>query len=260
MPVEIVSGSTPVIVVLPYTGTNIQRVVQKRLAEPEHAITAPDHYLDRLFDDLGTEINVLRCNFHRYVSDVNREGVTSGGGAYSGMVSSVPLVDTVGRAIWSEPPQKTEAANWRSSHYAPFHAAIGAKIAKIRAKHGHAILITCWSLKSGGPFKDQVIQADLNLSTHMGGSCDINLAMKLAAIGKAWTDHSCVLNGIKKAGWITRNYGRPQIGTHAIDLVLNDACFVSHDAGEGHYDTERATELRSVLSDIIAFAANWKPN
>ena len=260
MPVDVVIADSPLIFALPYTGTNMQRLIKSRLRDPDHFITVPDYFVERLFGGLTEAAGVVRCNSHRYLSDVNVKSGSNPVDDRQGRVGSVPFIDNVGNTIWAHPPSKTEITNWRSSYCAPFHAALSAQIAKTRSKYGHAVVLTCRGLKTQGPFQQKNIEADINIASLMGVSCSVDLSSKLASIAKATDQFSSVINGSRQAGWITRNYGRPSSRVHALDIAIKDTCYLTEDEFPGLYDEAKAESLRDVLRDIVNFAVRWRPS
>ena len=61
---------------------------------------------------------------------------------------------------------------------------------------------------------------DLNLGTAGGTSCAPELEEDLASIASSAREYSAVLNGRFTGGYITRHFGRPTEGIHAVQLEL----------------------------------------
>ena len=61
-----------------------------------------------------------------------------------------PVTDFDGRAIWreGEAPGAEEIAERIARWHGPYHAALAAEIARVRAAHGVAILYDCHSIRS----------------------------------------------------------------------------------------------------------------
>ncbi len=80
---------------------------------------------------------------------------------------------------------------------------------------------------------------DLNLGTASGASCAPALqaaATRVLAEAEGFTH---VVNGRFKGGWVTRHYGQPQQGVHALQLEMAQDCYMDEappyawDAGAG---------------------------
>jgi len=51
------------------------------------------------------------------------------------MIGSVSLSDRNGAKVWDHLPSQQEATIWRAIHYAPYHAAHAAQLARMHAVH-----------------------------------------------------------------------------------------------------------------------------
>src|SRR5205807_7584153 len=69
--------------------------------------------------------------------------------------------------------------------------------------------------------------SDFNLGTADGKSCAPGIGEALA---KAVEGYGVVLNGRFKGGYITRRYGDPANGVHAIQLELSEATYMDEKA------------------------------
>ena len=74
------------------------------------------------------------------------------------------------------------------------------------------------------------------------------IARVLAAQGT----YSFVINGRFKGGYITRHYGRPDQGIHAIQLELAQRTYL--DEATAHWDAARATALQGLLRRLLETA------
>ncbi|WP_394700229.1 N-formylglutamate amidohydrolase [uncultured Tolumonas sp.] len=70
------------------------------------------------------------------------------------------------------------------------------------------------------PYLFDGILPDFNLGTNSGTSCNSELENGIVKICKSSSDHSSVLNGRFKGGFITREYGQPEQHIHAVQLEL----------------------------------------
>ena len=136
--------------------------------------------------------------------------------------------------------------------HAPYHEALAAEIARVRAAHGIAVVYDCHSIRSQIPFLFEGRLPDFNIGTDGGRTCDraIEAAVLDACSRAPGATH--VLNGRFRGGWTTRHYGRPAEGVHAVQMELAQ---ISHLAGETppfFLDAARATPLRVVLQAVLA--------
>jgi formiminoglutamase len=98
----------------------------------------------------------------------------------------------------------------------------------------------------------------MNIGTFDGASCAPELAVAIDARAES-SEFEHVLDGRFKGGWITRHYGRPSEGIHAVQMELAFRTFVDEPAGPLDsrnwpplYVTERAAGARAVLRDILS--------
>ena len=68
-----------------------------------------------------------------------------------------------------------------------------------------------------------------------------------------------VVNGRFKGGYVTRHYGRPGEGVHALQLEMAQACYMD-EARPGAFDAARARGLVAVLERLAQALARWRPS
>jgi N-formylglutamate deformylase len=98
--------------------------------------------------------------------------------------------------------------------------------------------------------------ADLNLGSAGGAACDAQLAQALLQIAQSHPRYSCVLDGRFKGGYITRHYGRPAEGIHAIQLELAQITYMQ-EVYPYCFDHGRAAELRPALEEMLRTVLRW---
>jgi N-formylglutamate deformylase len=99
---------------------------------------------------------------------------------------------------------------------------------------------------------------DLNLGTANGESCDPALAHQLLSIAKEASGYTAVLNGRFKGGHITRHYGQPGQGVHAIQLEMTQCSYMQEALPFDYLPAVAARvqpHLQRMLAAALAFAA-----
>jgi N-formylglutamate deformylase len=99
---------------------------------------------------------------------------------------------------------------------------------------------------------------DFNLGTADGASADPALERIASGILAASTPFTSVVNGRFKGGWITRRYGRPGAGVHALQLEMAQAAYMD-EAPPYRWDAQRAAPLSAVLQRLVGALAAWRP-
>lgn len=259
MPVIVQQGHSPLILAMPHVGTHLPPEIFARLNARGQELTDTDWHIDQLYEGLMPDASVVRATFHRYVVDANRG--PEGHSLYPGQNTTglVPLTDFDGRDIWTNPPDDTAARV--ADFHAPYHAALAAEIARVRALHGVAILWDCHSIRSHIPFLFDGTLPELNIGTNSGQSCHPRLQEIVAELA-ARSGFGHVVNGRFKGGWTTRHYGVPQDGVHAIQMEIAQSAYLSAQAAPWLFDAEKARAMRNTLKEMLieisAFARELK--
>jgi formiminoglutamase len=258
-PVEVIRGVGPVVLGLPHTGTVLPPDIAARLNARGKGLDDTDWHIHRLYDGLLPDATSVRATFHRYVIDANRD--PEGASLYPGQNTTglVPLTDFDGAAIWSVPPTPEDVEARRRDFHAPYHAALAAELARVRARHGVAILYDCHSIRSRIPYLFEGTLPSFSIGTNSGASCAPVIERASAAICARASGFTSVVNGRFKGGWTTRHYGRPADKIHAIQMELAQSTYLAAEAAPWTYDGARADRIRDHLRDILTTLADLAP-
>lgn len=214
-------GEAPLLVSFPHTGTDLLHL-EPRLVSPWLARKDADWWIDRLYAfaaDLGA--TMVHTAASRTVIDVNRD--PSGASLYPGQATTglCPTTSFDGEALYKpgQEPTAEEIAAHRANWFDPYHAALTAEIARLRAIHPKIVLYDCHSIRSVIPRLFDGALPVFNLGTNDGRSADPVLQQRVATLmeqsGQPW-----IVNGRFKGGWITRSHGSPAAGVHALQMEL----------------------------------------
>ncbi|MEM8950234.1 MAG: N-formylglutamate deformylase [Pseudomonadota bacterium] len=259
-PVEVISGSGPVVLGLPHTGTYVPEDVTRRLNDKGRALADTDWHIDRLYDGLLPGATTVRATFHRYVIDANRD--PTGVSLYPGQNTTtlVPLTDFEGAPIWESEPDAAEIERRRQTFHAPYHAALAAELDRVRQTHGVAILYDGHSIRSHISFLFDGTLPDFNIGTNGGETCAPEIEAAVRERCQRARGYSSVVNGRFRGGWTTRHYGRPEEGVHAIQMELAQSTYLTSEAPPWTYDEAKAGRLRTHLSRILEALAECAPS
>ncbi|MGI3167227.1 N-formylglutamate deformylase [Pseudooceanicola sp. 200-1SW] len=256
-PVQIVQGDSPLVLGLPHTGTWVPEDIRAQLNAEGQLLRDTDWHIHQLYGGLIEGATMVRASFHRYVIDANRD--PSGQSLYPGQTTTglVPLTTFDNVPIWAEAPDAAEVTRRIEAFHAPYHAALEAELARVKALHGYAVLYDCHSIRSVIPWLFEGRLPDFNIGTDGGVTCAAQIeAACLAAC--AATGQSHVLNGRFRGGWTTRHYGRPGQGIHAIQMELAQATHLEVEEPPFEVDAEKIARLRpqlkTILTDILTAA------
>jgi N-formylglutamate deformylase len=255
---SVTRGSAPLIVSVPHTGTELPADVTG-LRSRADALHDADYHVDRLYafaEDIGA--TVIRTAISRTAIDVNRD--PSGASLYPGQATTglCPETTFAGVPLYhpGREPHAAEIARRRRTYWDPYHEAIAAELARLRAMHSRVLLYDAHSIRSRVPrlFDGELPQ--FNIGTFDGASCDVALTDAVAA---ACDQTSLVINGRFKGGWITRHYGNPAHEVHTIQMELAMRGYVDESGPWAPaWDAARAAplvqRLREALAAALAFA------
>lgn len=256
---EFTEGSTPLLVSMPHDGT----AVPLDLAEcmTVHARTTPDTdwHMARLYDfagDLGA--SVIRPFYSRYVIDLNRapDGKSLYPGASNTELCPTRCFDESPIYNDREEPGSGEIAARRKRYWQPYHDRIASTLASLTARHGIALLFDAHSIVSVVPRFFEGRLPDLNLGTAGGASCDATLQTALTDVLERATDYTHVVNGRFTGGYITRTYGDPESGVHAVQLEQAQCSYMDEEAPYG-YREDLAVGVRPTLRALLETMLSW---
>lgn len=250
-PVDIIRGSSPIVLSMPHTGTFVPDDIARCLNDNGRKLADTDWHINRLYADLLPNVTIVTANFHRYVIDANRD--PNGHSLYPGQntTSLVPLTDFYGIDIWNTPPTKADITNRCDAFHTPYHHALRGELTRIRELHGTAILFDCHSIRSDIPFLFNGILPDFNIGTNVGQTCDARIERTTQDICETAQNYTSVLNGRFKGGWTTRHYGQPADNIHAIQMELAQSTYLAQQAAPWMYDVNKANIMRLHLSSIL---------
>ena len=225
-PFKLRAGRTPLLVSMPHTGTHLPEPLLARLTEQAKRLPDTDWHLERLYDFLeALGASVLVATHSRYVVDLNRP--PDNANLYPGQ-DTTPLVplDTFHKQPLYRPgqePDAVEIAQRVETYWNPYHLKLAEELDSLKSRHGYALLWDAHSIFSVVPRFFSGTLSDLNLGTADGRSCGAGIGEGLM---ERVSGYGAVLNGRFKGGYITRTYGDPANGVHAVQLELSEATYM----------------------------------
>lgn len=257
---DFVAGSTPVLISVPHAGTRLPGGLADRLARPAGQPVDTDWHVHRLYaaaPDRG--VSMLRARYSRYVVDLNRP--PDDAPLYAGATTGLVPVETFDGEPLYDPddlPGAEEIDRRREVYWRPYHERIETELARLCERCGHAVLLDAHSIRSEVPRLFEGRLPDLNLGSNNGESCDSALAEAVWSCLAGDDDFTAVRDGRFRGGYITRHYGRPREGVHALQLEIAQSCYMDEDRPET-FDPARAQPLMQRLEALVELLAAWRP-
>ena len=259
-------GTTPLLVSIPHTGLALPPAIADRLVSPWLARKDADWWIDRLYDfaiDLGATL--VHTAVSRTVIDVNRD--PSGVTLYPGQATTelCPTTTFDGEPLYrpAAEPADAEIEDRRHRYFEPYHAAIAGEVSRLAAEHERVVVYDGHSIRSRVPRLFEGLLPVFNIGTNTGASCAEGLTRRIEALCDA-TGQPRVTDGRFKGGFITRRYGNPAGGIHAIQMELACRGYMRETPGPvaeadwpPPYDEGLAAPLRAVLRSILEAALDF---
>jgi N-formylglutamate amidohydrolase len=252
-------GSAPLLVSVPHAGLMLPSALAERMTANGRSLPDTDWYVDRLYafaKDLGA--SMLTAGHSRYVVDLNRppDDAPLYAAATTGLI---PTLTFAGDAIYRDglEPDAAERSGRVARYWAPYHEKLATELNAIRERHGHVVLLDAHSIAGEVPRLFEGELPALNLGSDNGVSADPGLIDAVFDL-LAETDYSSVRDGRFRGGYITRHYGRPTSGMHALQLEISQRSYMCERPAE--WDGARAERLQSILEDLVSLLIRWRPD
>jgi N-formylglutamate amidohydrolase len=229
--------------------------------EPRALRRSEDFSVDRLFaaaPRYGAPL--LKAAFPRAYCDANREAweldpsmfedalpawVNTGSPRIGAGLGTIPRIVSSGEAIYARKLRFAEAEDRIRRCWEPYHAALRGLIERTVAQFGVCLLIDCHSMPSGTASQ----APDFVLGDAHGSACGAPLIDRteqcLRRLG-----YSVRRNDPYAGGYVTRQYGRPREGVHALQIEIARGLYMDERLIEPHGGFSR---LQRDVTDLIAF-------
>lgn len=248
------TARVPVLLSVPHCGTVFPDEIKGEY-DPE-LIAAPDDtdwYVDRLYGfahSLG--ITMISAVFSRWVIDLNR--LPQGTPLYSDgriITHLCPVTTFLGQPIYVDErtvvlPEEVERRT--KAYFEPYHRKLGELLTELKAKFGKVLLWDCHSIRQHVPTIRNDRFPDLILGSAGGASASpllIETALESLRKGECTVSHNHPFQG----GYITRHYGKPSEGSHALQLEMTKINYM--DDSETEYHSTRAEKMAERLNNTL---------
>ncbi|MEJ0019490.1 MAG: N-formylglutamate amidohydrolase [Acetobacteraceae bacterium] len=229
--------TVPIIFASPHSGRRYpdELLAASRL-DPLSLRRSEDSFVDELFaaaPEHGAPL--LAATFPRAWCDANREAWELDPGMFADRLPSwvnttsarvgaglgtIARVVASGEVIYRDKLSFIDAERRIRTCWQPFHDALSLLIAETRSAFGYCLLIDCHSMPTHGHVSRSGLRpADIVLGDAHGTACAPGTARMVESL---LTDlgFSVRRNDPYAGGYITRHYGRPREGVHALQIEL----------------------------------------
>jgi N-formylglutamate deformylase len=257
---ELTPGDAPLLLSFPHSGTFLPPELVARLTPIGRTLVDTDWNVDRLYafaPELG--LGTIAARVSRYAADLNRDPHDAP--LYPGArTTSVCATETfAGEPLYDhgDEPTADEIAHRVATYWKPYHAALDRELARLRARHGYALLLDGHSIWGSLPLLFAGELPDVNLGTNAGRSCAPEMTAAVAgALRPSYA--ALAIDERFKGGYITRTYGAPDSGVHAIQIELNQRTYLA-DGSRDSTDRAKAATLSAALRAACTASLAFQP-
>jgi N-formylglutamate deformylase len=225
--------TAPVVFASPHSGRNYRAdFVQAARLDAHGLRRSEDSFVDELFAGVpGTGAPLLCATFPRAYCDPNREPweldpamfaddlpswVNTTSARVGAGLGTLARVVATGESIYREKLPFSEAEFRVHSCWRPYHDQLAALLAQTREQFGACLLIDCHSMPAHG---GRGTPPDMVLGDAHGTACSGRVTglveQTLTAMG-----YEVRRNDPYAGGYVTRHYGRPREGVHALQIEI----------------------------------------
>lgn len=258
--------SVPLVFASPHSGRAYPAsfVAAARLG-PVALRRSEDGFVDELFasaPDYGAPL--LAATFPRVFCDVNREPweldpgmfdeplpswVNTASPRVGAGLGTIARVVATGEAVYRRKLTFREAEERIRRFWQPYHAALAALIAETRDEFGCCLLIDCHSMpmhpaQAGNP-------PDFVLGDAHGTSCALR-ATRMVEEALTRMGYRVRRNDPYAGGYVTRHYGRPREGVHALQIEVARPLYMDEER------IERLPGMPALQANLTGLIANLR--
>jgi N-formylglutamate deformylase len=247
-------GSTPLLISIPHSGTELPDAIAHRLTVTGRGVPDTDWHVHLLYDFArGLGASIIKANYSRYVVDLNRSPDSAS--LYPGKPTSpVCPTETFGGSfiyMAGHEPNDAEIAARIEQYWKPYHDRIASELAALRAEHGRALLWDAHSIASEIPSLFEGVLPEFNLGTRDGKSCPRTISDALLQTVVRDGEFGVVLDGRWKGGYITDHYGKPETNVYAVQLEMARRAYMD-EAPEHLWDARHAERTQALIAKLLA--------
>jgi N-formylglutamate deformylase len=260
------AGTLPLLVSMPHVGTDIADDIAQTMTAKALERADTDWHLPQLYGFLRQMgVSTIAARYSRYVIDLNRPDTDTN--LYPGQdTTGLCPVDTFFKApLYRDglAPDQAEIQRRLQAYWQPYHACLRAELDRLLQIYPVVALWDAHSIASKVPrFFDGKLP-DLNLGTADGMSCADGMLEAVRtvvagqdAVNPAGVQFTLAVNGRFKGGYITRNYGQPITGVHAIQLEMCQSAYMDESAPFG-YRPDLAAQVQPLLQQMVQAVLDW---
>lgn len=266
--------SLPIVVSSPHSGRHYPADLLSRTGLDERTLrSSEDSFVDELFasaPELGAPL--VTATFPRVYVDANREPyeldpamfsdplpdyVTTRNARIAAGLGTIARVVSNAVPVYAGKLAFEDAVHRIEGYWRPFHAALTDAIEATRDRFGFCILVDAHSMPSnvqtvGADGRSHPV-GDVVLGDCHGTSCSPVLTGRIERL-LGHQGYRVRRNAPYAGGYVTRHYGRPDLGVHALQIEVKRGLYMDERRLERTAGLQRvAADMRRALAGLASF-------
>ena len=244
----------PILVSVPHCGTAFPTDIAKHYKAQQIAqVDDTDFFVHKIYDfvtEMG--ITLIYAHYSRWVIDLNRSPINKAlytdGRIITGLT---PTTDFLGNALYHSKdvePDFEEIERRKLLYFQSYYDKVTEILTEFKSEFGTAILWDAHSIRRLVPTIHDKPFPNFILGTNDGKSASDSL-IQAAKKGLQSSTYELSYNTPFKGGNITRHFGKPKVGVHALQLEMIKTLYM--DDAEVQYHVGRANQLRHTLKNTL---------
>lgn len=262
--------TAPIVFASPHSGRDYPPVfVAESRLDAIGLRRSEDSFVEQLFAAAPAHgMPLLAATFPRVYCDANREPWELDPGMFDGPLppwvnsqsprvgaglGTLPRVVSTGEPVYRRRIPFAEAENRIRHCWQPYHSTLAALIAETVAAFGCCLLVDCHSMPAHPAHGKE--PPDMVLGDAHGTTCAPRAA-RIVEEGLQGLGYSVRRNDPYAGGYITRHYGRPREGVHALQIEIARGLYMDETRIRPHAGLEVLAERLGRLMAALA-ARDW---
>ena len=243
----------PILISVPHCGTAFPEDIREHY--DHKLIEAPDDtdwFVDKLYDFApAMGITMIKAVYSRWVIDLNRDPQSTPLYNDGRLITELcPSSTFHGEPIYLDHhmPKRKEIERRLELYYWPYYHKVTELLNGLKKEFGRVLLWDAHSIRQYLPLIRKEVFPDLILGDNKGKTADhslIETVLQTMQLTRLKVAHNQPFRG----GHLTRYFGKPEEGQHALQLEMTRINYM--DNREMHYDIERAAVIREVLKKVF---------
>ena len=231
--------SLPIIISIPHSGTNYDKVFLKNiLLSKDELQYSEDSYVDELLiTPIKNDISYVKALFPRSYVDVNRHPfeldpliistdipnfIKSTSAKVQNGIGVIPRVSVYGNEIYNNLLTRKNIVNRLLNNYFPYHKTLKNIIKNIKNKYTNILILDFHSMPSKSIINKDI---DIVLGNNYNSSSSEYITDKVKEYFKL-LNYSIEVNYPYSGGYITENYGKPESGINVLQIEINRSIYM----------------------------------